>query len=94
MLWQSGFHEWTVRNLRDYGLKREYIRMNPVKRELMGRPEESEFGSACGRYRLDPAPQGLKPLGGDREVDVIVGAKAPTSGTTSSGVYLCSSVVP
>src|SRR3990172_11182341 len=30
-IWQSGFHEWTVRDEKDYQAKVEYIRTNPVE---------------------------------------------------------------
>ena len=39
-IWQPGFHEWTVRDSRDYAARREYIRMNPVVAKLVNRPEE------------------------------------------------------
>ncbi len=74
-IWQPGFHEWTVRDSEDYLARCEYIRMNPVRARLAERPEDWGYGSASGRFRMDPAPQGLKPLSvraGD------VGAKAPT----------------
>ncbi|HEV2615325.1 MAG TPA: transposase [Candidatus Acidoferrales bacterium] len=59
-IWQPGFHEWTVRNSEDYESKRSYIWQNPVHRELTDKPEEWIFGSACGKYRLDPVPEKLK----------------------------------
>ena len=61
-IWQPGFHEWTVRDAEDYEVKREYIRMNPVRARLVGRPEEWPYSSASGRFQLDEMPQGLKPL--------------------------------
>jgi len=61
-IWQPGFHEWTIRDSRDYEVKRAYIRMNPVQAKLAGRPEEWPFSSASGRFSLDEIPQGLKPL--------------------------------
>ena len=59
-IWQPGFHEWTVRNKEDYESKRGYIGQNPVRRKLADKPEEWIFGSACGKYRLDPVPEKLK----------------------------------
>jgi putative transposase len=61
-IWQPGFHEWTVRNSKDFATKVEYIRMNPVRARLVMKPEEWAHGSASGKYNLDPMPQGLKPL--------------------------------
>lgn len=65
-IWQPGFHDWTVRGFQDYEAKREYIRLNPVRAQLVTRAEEWLYGSASGKFRLDPAPrrfelQGLKP---------------------------------
>ncbi len=60
-IWQSGFHEWTIRDARDYEAKREYIRMNPVTAHLVERPEDWPYGSASGRFAGDPVPRGLKP---------------------------------
>ena len=69
-IWQPGFHEWTVRGSEDYESKLEYIRMNPVKAEVVQRPEQWSFGSASGKFRMDTMPQasprsagGLKPAG-------------------------------
>lgn len=58
-IWQPGFHEWTVRDNKDYKIKREYIWMNPVRAGLTGMPEEWPHGSASGRFGLDPAPENL-----------------------------------
>jgi putative transposase len=58
-IWQSGFHEWTVRDEKDYRAKVEYIRMNPVEARLVERPEEWLYGSANGRFSLDPMPAAL-----------------------------------
>ena len=61
-IWQPGFHEWTIRDGRDYETKRQYIRMNPVGAKLADRPEDWPYSSASGRFTLDEVPQGLKPL--------------------------------
>lgn len=58
-IWQSGFHEWTVRDEKDYRAKVEYIRMNPVEARLVERPEEWLYGSTSGRFLLDPMPAEL-----------------------------------
>jgi putative transposase len=74
-IWQSGFHESRVLNLTDYKKRADYIHFNPVTAKLVTVPEVWPYGSASGKYQLDPIPQGLKPVG-SRAADV--GAKAPT----------------
>jgi len=59
-VWQPGFHEWTVRSNEDYENKRGYIWQNPVRGKLADCPKEWIFGSACGKYQLDPVPEKLK----------------------------------
>ena len=76
-IWQSGFHDWTVRDVKDYRTKCEYIRLNSVRAGLVERPEDWPYGSASGRFRLDPMPGNL--AGG-----VILGAKARDLGKTAS----------
>jgi putative transposase len=68
-LWQSGFHEETLRDVNDYRRKAMYIRMNPVHAHLAARMEDWPPGSGSGRFQLDAEPdkfrkaipQGLKP---------------------------------
>jgi putative transposase len=60
-IWQSGFHESRVVDWADFKKKADYIRFNPVAAKLVGLPEDWTFGSASGKYQLDPIPQGLKP---------------------------------
>jgi putative transposase len=55
-IWQIGFHDWTIRDGEDYRAKVGYIRMNPVQAHLVERPEEWPFGSASGKFVLDPVP--------------------------------------
>jgi putative transposase len=74
-IWQSGFHESRIVDWTDYKKRADYIRFNPVTAKLVAVPEVWPYGSASGKYQLDPIPQGLKPVG-SRVVDV--GAKAPT----------------
>jgi len=80
-LWQPGFHEWTVRDENDFQAKREYVRLNPVQAKPAERPQEWLFGSASGRFALDPMPERLKTSGAKAPLEtsaVDVGAKAPT----------------
>jgi len=60
-VWQASFTNHRVRDFEDYEGHREYIRMNPVRAGLAGRPENYPYSSACGVIALDPAPRGLKP---------------------------------
>ena len=60
-IWQPGFHEWTVRGIKDYETKLQYIHMNPVKSGLVEKPEQWPLGSASGLFQMDPVPQGLTP---------------------------------
>jgi hypothetical protein len=78
-IWQPGFHESRVRDEADYRNKRDYIRFNPVAARLADIPQEWPFGSACGKYPLDPIPQWLKPA--IKQLDV--GPKGPTPNTLS-----------
>ena len=55
-IWQAGFHDWTIRDGEDYRAKVGYIHLNPVKACLVERPEDWVFGSACGKFSLDPVP--------------------------------------
>jgi putative transposase len=74
-IWQSGFHESTVTDWLDYKKKADYVRFNPVVAKLVGRPQDWPYGSANGKYQVDPIPQGLKPI---ELTNANVGAKAPT----------------
>jgi len=80
-VWQPGFHEWTVRDEKDFGSKREYIHLNPVEAGLALRPEEWAFSSAAGRYQMDSMPESLRTSGAkapEARLGGNVGAKAPT----------------
>ena len=81
-IWQAGFHESRVACWADYRNKRDYIWFNPVAAKLVEKPEMWVYGSASGKYKLDPVPQGLKPVG---MVGGNVGAEAPTPGGVIDG---------
>jgi putative transposase len=68
-IWQSGFHDWTVRDGADFEAKARYIRTNPVLAKLVERCENWAFGSASGKFFLDPKPE--------RIGAIASGAKAP-----------------
>lgn len=59
-IWQVGFHDWTIRDGDDYRAKVRYIHMNPVEARLVERAEDWPFGSACGKFDLDAAPEKFK----------------------------------
>ena len=69
MIWQEGFHDWTIRDAHDWQTKVEYIHLNPVRAKLADRPEDWPFSSASGRYTLDAIPE--------RYLQLASGAKAP-----------------
>lgn len=64
-VWQKGFSDHRIRDASDYKLHQIYIHQNPVRKDLGERVEDYPYSSAHGRFELDPAPQGLKPV--DRE---------------------------
>ena len=73
-VWQRGFSDHRIRNAEDYAAHVRYIHQNPVKRGLSATPEEYPCCSAYSGWRLDPVPQGLKPLsaaGGDGTAEAV-----------------------
>jgi REP-associated tyrosine transposase len=70
-IWQEGFHDWTIRDARDWQTKVDYIRLNSVRGRLADNPEDWPFSSASGRYTLDAIP--------DRYAGFASGAKAPVT---------------
>jgi putative transposase len=68
-VWQTGFHEESIRDQEDYGRKVEYIHMNPVHARLVDSGERWPYGSANKSFRMDAAPERLKIFSS--------GAKAP-----------------
>jgi putative transposase len=76
-VWQSSFHDARVKDWKDYRIKVDYIRFNPVTAKLVARPEEWPFGSIGGQFAVDPIPQGLEPS----VPAVNVGPKGPTPNT-------------
>jgi putative transposase len=61
-IWQRGFSDHRICNASDYKSYASYIFLNPVKAKLSERAEDYRYGSASGRFEIDPLPQGLKPL--------------------------------
>jgi putative transposase len=60
-VWQKGFSDHRTRDASDYRVHAIYIRQNPVRKGLCGRPEEYPYCSASGLCELDDVPLGLKP---------------------------------
>ena len=61
-VWQKGFYDTRVWNAQGFERMRDYIHNNPVKRGLVSEAGNYQYSSANGRFALDPAPQGLKPV--------------------------------
>jgi putative transposase len=54
-IWLAGFHDRWIRNAEEYRETMVYIELNPLAAMLVQRAEDYEFGSASGRYALDPS---------------------------------------
>jgi putative transposase len=61
-VWQKGFSEVRICDIKSFEQVRGYIRNNPVARHLVDEAAEFPYSSAYSGFQLDPAPQGLKPL--------------------------------
>jgi putative transposase len=59
-IWQVGFHDWTIRDGEDYRAKVRYIQTNPVQARLVEQPVDWPYGSACGKFAMDPVPEKFK----------------------------------
>jgi REP-associated tyrosine transposase len=78
-IWNSGFHETTIRSVEDCEARRHYIRLNPVEAGLVVQPEDWAYGSANGKIELDFKPERVS--SGAKAPFLrtgYVGAKAPT----------------
>ena len=60
--WQPSFFDRRIRDSLEYARYKDYIWQNPVKRRLAQRPEDYPYSSANPGFKLDAAPQRLKPL--------------------------------
>jgi putative transposase len=61
-VWQKGFSDHRIRDAGDYLRHVDYIRQNPVRKNLCERVEEYPYSSAAAGIEVDPVPQGLKPI--------------------------------
>jgi putative transposase len=57
-IWQSDFHEATIRDVGDYHSRVRYMDQNPVAAGLVANARDWAWSSASRRYILDPIPQG------------------------------------
>jgi putative transposase len=60
-VWQERFTNHRIRDAEDFERHREYVRMNPVRANLVPNAESYPFSSARQGFRLDGMPPGLKP---------------------------------
>jgi putative transposase len=60
-VWQESFTNHRIRDAEDYERHCEYVRLNPVRARLVREAAAYAFSSASSGFRMDAAPQGLKP---------------------------------
>lgn len=60
-VWQRGFSDHRIRDVKDCQIHLDYIQQNPVKKKLVADRTDYPWSSASGRFQLDELPQGLKP---------------------------------
>lgn len=82
-IWQSGFQESRLTDWQDYKKRVDYVRFHPVIAKLVDQPQHRIYGSASGKYPLDPIPQGLKPPNSE---PLNFRAKAPTLAVTRTQI--------
>ena len=75
---QQGFHDWTIRDFHDWQPKAQYNRRNPVRAQLVERPEDWLFSSAGGKFALDAMPEMC--------LQLASAAKAASAGVSTSGL--------
>ncbi len=61
-VWQRGFSDHRIRDAGDYVSHVRYIEQNPIRKRLVTSAKDYRWSSASGNYKMDPAPQGLKPM--------------------------------
>jgi putative transposase len=55
-VWHAGLTEHQIRDQRDFDSHAKYIDENPVKASLVENAESYRWGSAAGKFALDPWP--------------------------------------
>jgi len=58
-IWQPSYYDRRVRDADEFFAFREYIRQNPVRKGLVAKAEEYEYGSAWPGHNLDGIPEKL-----------------------------------
>jgi putative transposase len=61
-VWERGFSEGRILDAGTFKRTREYIRNNPVDRNLVSDVERYPYSSAYPGFEIDAAPQGLRPV--------------------------------
>jgi len=79
-VWHAGFHDRWMRDQGEYQARFQYLLRNPVAVRLVSKPVEYPWGSATGKWQMDPTqfeadPSGAKAQGVSQ---VNVAAKAAT----------------
>lgn len=59
-VWQPGFADHRMRDLQDCRVHMRYIEQNPVKQNLVERPEQYAWSSATGCFPMDALPSGVE----------------------------------
>jgi putative transposase len=61
-VWERGYVDHRIRDIRDCESHRDYIHQNPVRKGLVSSTEQFPYSSANPKFNLDPVAQGLKPV--------------------------------
>ena len=56
-VWEQGYFAVLIGNCQAYQTKRNFMISSPVIESLVKEPEMWEWGSASGKYKLDPVPR-------------------------------------
>jgi putative transposase len=59
-IWQRGFTDHAINDVRDFETHEDYIRQNPVKRRLVTKPDDYRYSSASAGFELDTVPGHLR----------------------------------
>jgi len=80
-IWHRGFADHRIRDAEDYDKHLHYIHLNPVKKRLCLEPTEYRYSSAFPGWKLDPAPQWLKPVASGAPIGTAEAVPFQNSGT-------------
>ena len=61
-IWQKGFSDHRIRDMRDWNRHIDYILMNPVRARICFHPDEYPYTFRARLHAMDPIPQRLKSL--------------------------------